>query len=347
MTVYIPAAETASRPAWYIYLLAAALLLSGIAEAATPTPPFLYSAGLAKADFGHYAVLRAIDTPATATALCGTPNLRGLIKRLPWAVVETSKNVYTFAGFDAVLAAMPSKCRLWLFIEFKSFDATNPCPGYLKAYAAPNAGGGTTCFMWEPVVRAAYGNMLAAAAKRYDGNPQVEGVVLQESALSLNGPYSQDTADGGTYTPERWRDGLIDLVQKCTLAFRKSRCMAFLNFLRGNNGYLQDVADAMATLPNQQACVSGPDILPGDPTLTTAYAVLRTYRGCRANSAQNDSYAVAGCDLNCVLSYALGSLCVNSYVFWNHYVGTGLNWNDAVQVIAKRPFDAAWHACAS
>lgn len=41
---------------------------------------------------------------------------------------------------------------------------------------------------------------------KYDGNHRVEGVIVQESALSLNGAYSQDVADGGTYTAEAWRD---------------------------------------------------------------------------------------------------------------------------------------------
>ena len=63
--------------------------------------------------------------------------------------------------------------------------------------------------MWEPTVVKAYSAMMAAAADHFDNNPRIEGLILQESSLSLNGKYSQDVADGGTYTPMAWRDALI------------------------------------------------------------------------------------------------------------------------------------------
>ena len=38
-------------------------------------------------------------------------------------------------------------------------------------------------------------------------------------------------------------------------------------------------------------------------------------------------------------------VCVNSYLFWNHRVGaswTGLDWTDALPVIAAYPYGRAW-----
>ena len=66
----------------------------------------------------------------------------------------------------------------------------------------------------------AYEAMMKAAAAHFDDNPRVEGVILQESSLSLNGDYSQDVGDGGTYTPAGWRDALIEIIDQCAAAFR-------------------------------------------------------------------------------------------------------------------------------
>ena len=108
----------------------------------------------------------------------------------------------------------------------------------------------------------AYTAMMNAAAARYDANPRVEGFILQESALSFNGEYSQDVADGGTYTAAAWRDALVEIVDECGAAFSQSRCMAFLNFIRGGQQYLNDVSAALAAVPDNRGCMSGPDLLP-------------------------------------------------------------------------------------
>jgi hypothetical protein len=326
-----------------------------------------------KANYGHYFATRSADTPADAAMLCGQPGVRGVVWRRTWGEVEPVAGVYDFSSFDEVLAAIAGsgnpQCQLWLFIEYKSFLSSpvkNPCPPYLQPqYSAPNEGGegASTCFMWEPVVLQAYVAMMKAAAARYDANPRVEGMIFQESALGFTGTYSQDVADGGTYTPEGWRDGMIQLVSQCASAFQRSRCVSFLNFIRGGQQYLQDVAAAIAAVPRNRACVSGPDLLPNEPKLFTGpnaiYQVIARHRGCRSNSAQNKSYEVEGCDTDCIFRFGVGGtfgqfsetapltsgLCINSYLFWNHRFypsATGLDWTAALPVIANNPYGSGW-----
>jgi hypothetical protein len=254
-------------------------------------------------------------------------------------------------------------------VEFKSFSNSpikNPCPKYLQAqHSALNSlgNGASTCFMWEPAVTNAYVAMVRAAAARFDNNPRVEGLILEESSLSLNGSYSQDVADGGTYTPVAWRDALITIIDQCAAAFASSRCMAFLNFLRGGQSYLDDISAAISAVPNNQVCFSGPDILPNNSSLydgkAQVYQVLSRHTGCRSNSAQNDSYQVPNCTLDCIFHFAVGGtfgsfpanapltggLCVNSYIFWNDRVtksATGLDWKNALPVIAAHPYGPDW-----
>ena len=332
-----------------------------------------------KRHYGHYFATNENDTPADAAMLCSKPGVTGVVWRQTWKEVETSPGVYNFDSFDNVLKALAGSsnpnCRLWIFIEFKSFASSpikNPCPTYLQAeHSAPNASGNgaATCFMWEPVVHNAYLAMIRAAGARYDANPRVEGIILQESALSLNGTTSQDVADGGTYTAEAWRDALIKLIRGGAAAFPHSRVVSFLNFIRGGQAYLHDVSAAISAVPNNQACYSGPDLLPDNTTLyetgNSTYEVMTRHRGCRSNSAQNDSYNVPNFGLASIFKFGVrgsfgdfnqvaprtSGVCVNSYLFWNHrevVSSTGLDWQDALPVIAANPYGSGWYGqCAN
>jgi hypothetical protein len=324
------------------------------------------------ARYGHYFVARGVDTLDDLAMLCEQPGVSGVVWRRTWKEIEPAAGTYDFSTYDQVLEAIAGshnpQCQLWIFIEWKSFAGSrikNPCPTYLQDRSAPIAdgGGAAICFMWEPEVLQAYVAMMKAAGARYDGNPRVEGIIFQESALSLTGSASQDVADGGTYTAERWRDALIEMVGQCGVAFERSRCLSFLNFIRGGQKYLYDVSAALAALPNNRGCMSGPDVLPDRQSLyqnsASVYQVLVRHDGCRSNSVQNDSYDVRGCGMDCIFRFAVrgkfgvfdssaphsSGLCVNSYLFWNHRVptsSTGLNWLDALPVIAAYPYGSGW-----
>lgn len=326
-----------------------------------------------KSNYGHYFSTHYSDTPADAAMLCEQAGVSGVVWRQTWQEVEPSQGVYDFSSFDRVLDAIAAShnpgCQLWLFVEFKSFNNSpvkNPCPVYLQAHSAPNSNGegAATCFMWEPAVTDAYVAMMKAAASHFDSNPRIEGLILQESSLGFNGAYSQDEADGGSYSALAWRDALIELINQCAASFTNSRCISFLNFLNGGQSYLHDISAAISALPANQVCFSGPDVLPDSPALykdgNRAYQVMTQHVGCRSNSVQNDSYQVDGCGLDCIFHFAVsgtfgtfpksaplsGGLCVNSYLFWNDRStksSTGLDWTDALPVIAANPYGPAWY----
>jgi hypothetical protein len=328
-----------------------------------------------KSNYGHYFATQYSDRPADAAMLCEQPGVSGVVWRQTWQQVEPVAGVYDFSSFDKVLGAIAAsrnpQCQLWLFVEWKSFSASpikNPCPSYLQAdYSAVNSygSGAATCFMWEPSVLQAYVAMLKAAATRFDGNPRVEGVIFQESSTGFDGAYSQDVADGGSYTATAYRDALIELVNQCAASFVASRCVAFLNWLNGGQSLLYDVSAAISAIPGNQACFSGPDVLPNNVPLyknnNRAYEIMTRHTGCRSNSIQNHSYEVPGCDMDCIFHFAVsgtfgdfpetaplsGGLCVNSYLFWNHRTGpsaTGLDWTDALPVIAANPYGPGWYS---
>ena len=155
---------------------------------------------------------RAMPTrPADVAMLCEQAGVTGVVWRETWNEVEPGAGVYDFSVLrqrclPRLHGSHNPQCQVWIFVEYKSFTNSpvkNPCPVYLQAqHSGLNAdgNGAATCFMWEPVVVQAYTAMMKAAAERYDANPRVEGLIFQESALGFNGAYSQDVADGGTYT---------------------------------------------------------------------------------------------------------------------------------------------------
>ncbi len=327
-----------------------------------------------KSHYGHYFSTHYSDTPATAAMLCEKAGVTGIVWHQTWSQVESAPGVYDFKAFDKVLAAIAAsrnpRCQMWLFIEFKSYRNTpvkNPCPQYLQAkHSASNVIGGkaASCFMWESVVSNAYIAMMRAAAAHFDRNPRIEGFIIQESSLGFRGEYSQNVGSGGTYTPTAWRNALINIISECAATFRNSRCVSFLNFIQGNQSYLNDISAAISAIPDNQVCISGPDLLPNEPTLyrgrDAVYQVIARHHGCRSNSAQNDSYQVRGCALNCIFNFAVsgtvgafpasaplsGGLCVNSYFFWNDRARksrTGLDWKNALPVIASNPYGPDWY----
>jgi hypothetical protein len=209
-----------------------------------------------------------------------------------------------------------------------------------------------------------YVAMMKAAAAHFDRNPHVEGFIIQESSLGFRGAYSQAVNHGGTYTPKAWRNALIHIISECAAAFSTSRCVSFLNFLQGDQSYLYDISAAISAIPNNRVCISGPDLLPTEPALyrgrDAVYQVIARHPGCRSISAQNDSYQVRGCGLECMFNFGVsgtvgafpasapltGGLCVNSYFFWNDKATksrTGLDWKNALPVIASHPYGPDWY----
>jgi hypothetical protein len=325
-----------------------------------------------KANYGHYFATRYQDTAADIAMLCEQYGVKGVQMRRTWKQVEPQPGVYDFSAIDqalrAIAASSKPQCQLWVMIEFKSFNSSpirHPAPAYLAQYQALNTQGlASTMFMWERVVGDAYVRLMRALATRYDANPRFEGFVMQETALGFYDAYSQDLAAGGTYTASKWRDALARFVNECGIAFKQSRCMVFANFVRGDLDALKALSRVIAAVPNNKVCLSGPDLLPDNRSLFNhqgaAYEVLARHVGCRANSAQNDSFAIWQYPLGEVFNFAVrgtfgdfnevtpraSGVCVNSYLFWNHRTGvsyTGLNWLDALPVIAAYPYGRLWH----
>lgn len=306
---------------------------------------------------GHYVALSEIQRVAEVKQI-DEPALRGISKRYYWADLESKKGMYDFAAITNDLEfAKAHQKQLIVFITDKTFSpGRNPLPGYLSEFALPNLRG-FTAKRWDPVVIERLIAVSQALATNFDAHPNFEGVALQESALMIS-PAVQDQ---NGYTPEKYRDALIKILNESSKAFARSHVFWYMNHLEGNEGYLADVAKAIVPA---HVIMGGPDILPFRKRLQSTYRLYDQFNGqlklfC---SAQEDSYRHDRNDsrnmgnqarvanqpppeggyvpLDEIFLFARDKLHVD-YVFWTYknYRGNpgSFNYDDALKVMQKYP----------
>ncbi|MGZ5567196.1 MAG: hypothetical protein ACXWKG_09300 [Limisphaerales bacterium] len=304
---------------------------------------------------GHYVAITERESISSISHL-DEPAVRGVNKRYYWSELEPQKDQYDFASIRSDLKyATAHHKQLVVFITDKTFQPNhNPLPQYLAQYALPNLRG-YTAKRWDPVVVARIIALSQALAKEFDNNPAFEGIAFQESALML----SPSTLNRNGYTPEKYRDALIQILSAASRSFSQSQVFWYMNHLEQNSAYLADVAEALAP---GKIVMGGPDILPYRKRLQPAYQLYDKFNGrlklfC---SAQDDSYrhdkndshnmGNAGGNLAAppggyvpmeeIFQFAREKLHVN-YIFWSfkEYRGSpgAFTYEDAIDVMQKHP----------
>jgi hypothetical protein len=305
---------------------------------------------------GHYVVVNESDEIQSIRHLDESA-LRGVSKRYYWADLEPGKDSYVLDAIKKDLGFLKTHNKqLVIFITDKTFrSGKNPLPSYLAGYALPNARG-VTAMRWDPVVIERFVALNGALARAFDGDPNFEGVAFQESGLMIS-PELRREHD---YTPEKYRDALIQMLTESSQAFRRSQVFWYMNHFEGGDEYLGDIAKAII---GSRVVMGGPDILPYRRRLQGTYQLYEKFNGrlplfC---SAQDDSYrhdkndsrnmgnAAVTRDLpppvegyvpmEQIFFFARDKLHVK-YLFWSYtyHAGTGaFNYGDALGVMRKYP----------
>jgi hypothetical protein len=305
---------------------------------------------------GHYAAVNEADDVRSIKHL-DEPALRGVSKRYYWADLEPSKDAYDLEAIRKDLGFLKAHNKqLVVFITDKTFrSGRNPLPSYLAAYALPNARG-ITAMRWDPVVIARLVALNRALARALDDDPNFEGVAFQESGLMI-GP---DLRSEHGYTPEKYREALIQILTESSQGFRHSQVFWYMNHFEGGDQHLGEIAKEVI---GSRVVMGGPDILPYRRRLQATYKLYEQFKGrlplfC---SAQDDSYrhdkhdsrnmgnaavtrnlpppAEGYVPMEQIFLFARDKLHV-SYLFWSYtyHAGTGaFNYDDAVGVMRKYP----------
>jgi hypothetical protein len=231
---------------------------------------------------GHYVSLqRAQDSQTLMGQAYGSaPQIKGFVKRWTWASFEPSQNTYAFAAHELVsdLAWCQARgLKLIVMIEHITFGYQDnvPNPPYLNSwtgsYPTPSNPSpvGYVMAIWDSVVVDRVKALLTAFAAYFGNHPALEGVMMEETSLQLS------TADLTTpptgklwdpYTPEMYRDALIEIVAHWATVAPQIRWFFYMNFMPQNQSgsYLNQVV-----LASDNVVICGPDAEEDNAALQT------------------------------------------------------------------------------
>lgn len=310
-------------------------------EAKQPPP-----SGNRKLNGGHYVALMAYDDSPSTMAKEIRPGVKGFLKRYRWRELEPTKGNYNFSEIQADLNYLAGQgMQLIVMVEDKTFKNQNPLPGYLSDQTRRNRPGGYTGIRWSPTYISRKKALLTALGNRFDSNPAFEGFSTQESAPSLDG----HVLDATNYTPEKYRNALIEVLKHAASKMPKSRVFWYMNFLPRNNGYMADVIKGVTS---SGVVVGGPDIMPDDHSLQKhTYPLYREFDGqvpkfgqvepvCYHHEHEGSGYKTKYWTPKELFQYGKNNLNVD-YIFWVRYTKSlyhnSYDFYDAVPVIQNNP----------
>ncbi|MEQ8205538.1 MAG: putative Ig domain-containing protein [Woeseia sp.] len=300
-----------------------------------------------KSNPGHYITMNRFDNERDLLEAVQQTGVRGIQKRYYWKELEPSFGNYDFSSVLEDLELVQSQGKmLVVFVEDKTFNGENPAPAYLQSnFTAENRHGGYTAIRWAPYVALRFSLLLEALGQSLDSHSALEGVAIQESALS----FDDSTLEAFGYSPEAYRDALIDVLTIASQEFSTSQVFWYMNFLPQNQNYLNDIAIAVAPYG---IAIGGPDVLPDSaPLVTLTYPLYDNFPAGTTlfNSIQYDSYSHRHEDQSSATMYwtmdelfefARDDLHVD-YLFWTRKVARdpadSYMWFDALPVIQRSP----------
>jgi hypothetical protein len=233
-------------------------------------------------------MLDPVDRPGTAksnwhlgiardmlTAL-KTPGVKGFSMRINWGALEIGDGRYNWSLLDANMAAARRLgLKFVIQIGYRSFDGSNPLPGYFpgqyKVWTSGGGGSGVVAKLWEPWVYDRLIRLHKQIAWRYNGDAAFGGIASTETALGGNLGYS--------YSYWKYRTALSRIATETQGALKRGRYFWYLNFVRGGDssdmrkdGRVSLVND----VPRHALAVGGPDITPdsaGMPGNSTSFRI--------------------------------------------------------------------------
>lgn len=295
---------------------------------------------------GHYlSLLAGADTPAVIKAHT-VPGLRGVQKRYLWNKLEPVKGQFDFSEITADLAYCESLgLKLVVMLLDKTFfGPQHVMPKGMEAYEAINHGGtssdpkstqygGYTALRWSPVVVAELNALTAALGAAFDLSESFEGLAFPESSTSMD----ITVAKAHGYTPEAYRDAMINYLTTAAKNLPHSQVFWYMNFLAGGQQYLAEIIDVVR---RAGVSVGGPDILPNSTSLVTAvYPLYEQFKG-RVNlfgQMSTPGYSQVHADgtlftMQEMLDFAREVLYLD-YIFWMPNAA----WAQVIPLIAANP----------
>ncbi|HEX8455242.1 MAG TPA: hypothetical protein VF647_24390 [Longimicrobium sp.] len=289
----------------------------------------------------HYIFFNRARGRIRDSAFLANPGIEGAQVKYTWAELEPEKDRYDFSAIreDQAFLAARGK-RLFVQLQDVSFDSSIVnVPRYLMTEPEFNGGAtrdyhqprddeaqavpaGWVARRWDPAVQARMHRLFAALGAQLDG--RIAGINLPETSVGF-GTSGRLWPRG--YTPERYRDAVIENMRALKRAFPVSVAMQYGNFmpaewLPGNDrGYLRSVYAAARV---SGVAMGGPDLFPYQRGhMNHNYPLIRAHHGAAPTgiAVQEGNYGVINPRTGKppavveLIEFARDYLCVD-YVFW-------------------------------
>lgn len=295
---------------------------------------------------GHWIVMGRGASSQALMQQSIKPGVIGMVKRYTWRSLEPTQGMYQFSELKSDLAwAAANGMRLIMMIEDKTFVLERPDPAYLDAYTPRNRTGGYTIVRWAPTVVTRFNALVKAIGAQFDTNNNFEGIATQETSLGLDA----QTLNAFGYTPEKYRDSYINTLTAATASMPTSRVFWLMNFLVGNQGYIANIASAVAS---KGVIMGGPDVWPDNQSLQSkVYPFYTQFAGkmplfgqvenvCYSEPHMTGGYSTKYWTMPELFNYARTKLHVN-YMFWVRVTkaspADAYSWDNALPVVAANP----------
>ncbi len=299
---------------------------------------------------GHYVAVGP-SFPIAEIKHLAVPAVIGVNKRYYWRTLELEKGVYDFSSIKSDLQFLESNDKqLIVFLIDRSFWKKGAMPKYLSEYEI-QYDHGFCPIRFHPYVVERFVALGKAIGEHFDRHPNFEGVAIQETSIDL----SDEDLKRFDYTPEKYRDALITILNGLQDGMPNSLVFWYQNGMYENPELLRKVAESVS---DSRVIMGGPDILPYRRWVRMSYPKYDEFKNrltlfC---SAQDDSYMHHRNDIRIttdepipdegylsmedIFLFARDSLHVR-YLFWTYYyegVEYGArSYDDAIKVIQECP----------
>jgi hypothetical protein len=245
-------------------------------------------------DVRHYVFVGRDREKLVEPGFLDRKGVDGFQVKYSWKQLEQGKDNYVFDDIRADLTLLKSKGKkLFIQVQDSSFTLESvPVPKYLQQDPAYRGGVapqmeepegkpeeakpyGYVARRWDPAVRERFHKLLFALGKEFDG--KIEGINLPETAIDV--PSTGPPVPSG-YTPEVYRDALLETMAALRKAFPKSTAMMYANFMpesgpTGEPALLRSLYENAARLG---VSMGGPDLLPNRKwQLLNSYPLIHRY----------------------------------------------------------------------
>lgn len=303
---------------------------------------------------GHYVAV-VPDFNVSEIKSLDEPGVIGVSKRYRWNDLEPAKDTYDFSLIENDIKFLADHNKqLVVFLVDRSFTKRGALPGYLSEYEFPTDTGGFIPLRWNPEVKRRLIKLGEEIGKRFDSNPNFEGVALQESALDMTKEESRKYH----YSISDYRNSLIDIISGFQKAMPKSRVFWYGNFITKDDNKATNLHKIINSVEKYGVILGGPDILPYHKGYNErSYPLFDKYKDRLTlfSSAQDDSYRHYRNDLSHeveepmdeggyltmedIFLFARDKLHVR-YLFWNYFYEAEegqRTYDETIEVIKKYP----------